>query len=653
MNLFAAASAPGSTVRNVVVKSSTLVYGAVAAGPDVVPRGRHGAAAPARTAVERSLLEVEGYVRDFAEDNPHVDGVAAALLERARPRHRHAAHQGPRSCRWCPSVLGFDPRFQFVHEDDVMRAILLRARPRGARHLQRRRRRPAALERGRQDLRQAHRSRCPPSARAWPPRRCAASASTCPPELLDLLRYGRGIDNRRLKRGRLPATATRRPARWRPSSRRCACGARSANATPPTATSDDVEQFFRHSPAVVRDQRRRRADRRPAWPWSPPTITDRRRRRHPRRPRAPQRARPGHGATRSIAAFDELEADDDVGAVVVTGAPPAFCAGADLSHLGVVAARGPARGSTRGSCASAARPLPDHRRGQRRRRRRGHEPGAGLRRAPGRPPGPVRHPVPAARPPPGRRPHLDVPPDRRPPGGGRRRAVRRGARRRGGRARSGWCGAASTTTPCCPTALRAGRPGGGRPPELVARIKATIADMADVATHDEAVDVRARAAGLVARPARLPRAPRRPASSHQLWLSPTGELVAVFTRIAWKVQQVRWRSGVARVKSARLPVTIGPCPNSARPSLALPARRDRADGRRRCTAGAPRAAATAAPQPSPAAVAARPQQDPAATNATRHQDRSGAGRSRGGRPRPAHGPVGRGPGPGRARRHHR
>ena len=33
-------------------------------------------------------------------------------------------------------------------------------------------------------------------------------------------------------------------------------------------------------------------------------------------------------------AFDALEADAGVGAVVVTGAPPAFCAGADLSHLG-------------------------------------------------------------------------------------------------------------------------------------------------------------------------------------------------------------------------------------------------------------------------------------------------------------------------------
>lgn len=33
-------------------------------------------------------------------------------------------------------------------------------------------------------------------------------------------------------------------------------------------------------------------------------------------------------------AMGELEADDDVGAVVVTGAAPAFCAGADLSQLG-------------------------------------------------------------------------------------------------------------------------------------------------------------------------------------------------------------------------------------------------------------------------------------------------------------------------------
>ncbi len=35
-----------------------------------------------------------------------------------------------------------------------------------------------------------------------------------------------------------------------------------------------------------------------------------------------------------VEAFDQIEANPDAGAVIVTGAPPAFCAGADLSHLG-------------------------------------------------------------------------------------------------------------------------------------------------------------------------------------------------------------------------------------------------------------------------------------------------------------------------------
>jgi enoyl-CoA hydratase len=37
-----------------------------------------------------------------------------------------------------------------------------------------------------------------------------------------------------------------------------------------------------------------------------------------------------------VAAFDRFEADESVGAVVVTGAPPAFCAGANLADLAKV-----------------------------------------------------------------------------------------------------------------------------------------------------------------------------------------------------------------------------------------------------------------------------------------------------------------------------
>src|ERR1700730_974325 len=35
-----------------------------------------------------------------------------------------------------------------------------------------------------------------------------------------------------------------------------------------------------------------------------------------------------------VATFDTLEADPDVGAVVITGEPPAFCSGADVAALG-------------------------------------------------------------------------------------------------------------------------------------------------------------------------------------------------------------------------------------------------------------------------------------------------------------------------------
>ena len=35
-----------------------------------------------------------------------------------------------------------------------------------------------------------------------------------------------------------------------------------------------------------------------------------------------------------VETFDRLEADTSVGAVVITGTPPGFCAGADLGHLG-------------------------------------------------------------------------------------------------------------------------------------------------------------------------------------------------------------------------------------------------------------------------------------------------------------------------------
>ena len=122
MNLFAAASAPGSTVRNVVVKSSTLVYGASPKDP-VWFSEETRRAEPPRSMVERSLLEVEGYVRDFAVDNPHVT-VAMLRFSNVLGPDITTPLAKALELPLVPSMFGFDPRFQFVHETDVVRAIL-------------------------------------------------------------------------------------------------------------------------------------------------------------------------------------------------------------------------------------------------------------------------------------------------------------------------------------------------------------------------------------------------------------------------------------------------------------------------------------------------------------------------------------------------
>jgi enoyl-CoA hydratase len=59
-----------------------------------------------------------------------------------------------------------------------------------------------------------------------------------------------------------------------------------------------------------------------------------------------------------VATFDRLDDDTDVGAVIVTGAPPAFCAGADLSHLADAGQRQGIRSIYEGFLRVARSPLP-------------------------------------------------------------------------------------------------------------------------------------------------------------------------------------------------------------------------------------------------------------------------------------------------------
>jgi UDP-glucose 4-epimerase len=250
MNLFAAASQPGSQVREVVVKSSSYVYGASREDPVWFREETQRSHAP-RTLVERNLEAVEGYVRDFAEDNPHVN-VALLRFSNVLGPDLETPISRALELPAVPSVWGYDPRLQFVHEDDVIRAIMF------------------VLDRGLPGIYNVagdgllpwsevakicgkRTFPLPPmgaSVATWPLRRLGVPL---PEELLDLLKYGRGVDNRRLKRAGFAyeyTSAGTVEAFVEALRLRGTVG----ESEPSYRYERDVEAFFRHSPAVVRGE---------------------------------------------------------------------------------------------------------------------------------------------------------------------------------------------------------------------------------------------------------------------------------------------------------------------------------------------------------------------------------------------------------------
>ena len=249
MNLFAAASAAGSPVRRVVVKSSSMVYGASAKDP-VWFKEEDSRSSPAHTRVERSLMQVDDYVADFAKDNPHV---AVSLL-------RFSNVLGPTitnplsealNLPVVPSMFGFDPRFQFVHEDDVVRAVqfVLDREASGIFNVAGDGLLPWSEVAALCSKQTVPLSPWLTQAAALPLRLLGWD---CPPETVDLLKYGRGVDNRRLKahgfRYEYSSVGTVRAFAEAMRLRRTV-----GDHEPTFRYEADVEQFFRHSPAVVRD----------------------------------------------------------------------------------------------------------------------------------------------------------------------------------------------------------------------------------------------------------------------------------------------------------------------------------------------------------------------------------------------------------------
>jgi UDP-glucose 4-epimerase len=130
LHLLAAAGAIG--VRRLVVPSLTALYGARPGSPARIPESQPLAQIPGvRFVLDR--IEVERQLDSFAERFPAVDVLTLRFAPIVGPRMNNPFTRLVRT-RVVPTVLGFDPLWQVVHEDDAARALhlALHTKARGA-----------------------------------------------------------------------------------------------------------------------------------------------------------------------------------------------------------------------------------------------------------------------------------------------------------------------------------------------------------------------------------------------------------------------------------------------------------------------------------------------------------------------------------------
>ena len=169
---------------------------------------------PLRTRFQRDIGELEAYFENFARRHPEL----TCCMLRFQPEI--GADLDTPLARYLslpvvPTQLGFDPRLQLLHADDATGALQAAALRPGSRRRQRRARRLDLAEPGaaprRPRRRCRSRTRC--SARRWRGSAAGSASARCYGDAVRLLRFGRGVDNRRLRRGARLRAALRRGRR--------------------------------------------------------------------------------------------------------------------------------------------------------------------------------------------------------------------------------------------------------------------------------------------------------------------------------------------------------------------------------------------------------------------------------------------------------
>jgi UDP-glucose 4-epimerase len=197
MNILAACGGHGSTVKKFVFKSSAHYYGAEQDDPAFFTESM-GRPHPPRTPVERDILEAEAAVRDFGDKAPDVD-VSILRFANVLGPDVSTSHTKLFSLPVVPTIFGFDPRYQFVHEDDVVHALehMVKFHRPGVYNV-------AgdgvlALTEVIDLLGKQWAPLLPPWGTALAAAPLRRLGLRVPPEMLSQMRFGRGLDNRKLK----------------------------------------------------------------------------------------------------------------------------------------------------------------------------------------------------------------------------------------------------------------------------------------------------------------------------------------------------------------------------------------------------------------------------------------------------------------------
>ena len=105
-------------VRKLVLKSSAAVYGASNRDPAMFTEGMN-AKRLATSGFAKDITEVESYTRGFARRRPDVAVTTLRIANVIGPRIT-SAMTGYFRLPVIPTVLGFNPRLQFLHEQDAL-----------------------------------------------------------------------------------------------------------------------------------------------------------------------------------------------------------------------------------------------------------------------------------------------------------------------------------------------------------------------------------------------------------------------------------------------------------------------------------------------------------------------------------------------------